>query len=247
MADKNKITFSARKDPLLRHHPAHQPDRHAAEASDRPAADDTTTSISRPASRKRTPATDRAPRAALAAVEEPVGVIAVPTVSSGASRRASATHDSSHTPEPTSRQRSQRSRQNPRRAQTSMSLPPRSWDTLDELGAAAGASTGELLVAIPTASIPDTPTAALEAIEQLLVSNTSDAGMHEERNYRLPLDLRTQLYALTKALGPSVKRSLLIRALVAAHTPHSSDDARELITTRRIQAMRTAMHASAGG
>jgi hypothetical protein len=241
MAKKEKITFSARKDPLLRHRPtpAGQRDRHAPEPSHRPAPNDSTTSISRPPSRKRTPAADRPTRPSLAAVEEPVGVIAVPTLSSSPGTRMSADQDSSHATElPTASQRSERSRQGVRRAQTSMSLAPSSWDSLDELGHAAGASAGELLVAILTAAIPDTPAAALEAIEELLVSNAPDEGMHEERNYRLPLDLRTQLDALTKALGPSVQRSLLIRALLAAHTPDNADNARQLIIARRIAALR---------
>ncbi len=118
-----------------------------------------------------------------------------------------------------------------------MSLPPTTWDTLDDLGQAAGASTGELLVAILTTAIPDSPTAALDAIERLLVS-APDEGLREERNYRLPLDLRGQLDALTKALGPGMQRSLLVRALLAAHTPQDGEDARKLITARRIEAMR---------
>jgi hypothetical protein len=251
MANKNKITFSARKDPLLRHHPANQPNRHAADASDRPAADDATTSISRPGSRMRTPTSDRSPRAALAAVEEPVGVIAVPTPSAVSGQMAPTTTahgDSVAASEPaTPGERGERSRHSVRRVQTSMSLPPATWDTLDELGQASGVSAGELLVAILTGGMPDTPTAALAALEQLLVNSPPDEGPHEERNYRLPLGLRTQLDGLTKVLGPSVKRSLLIRALLAAHAPQSSDDARELITARRIHTMRTAMHASAAG
>lgn len=244
-----KVTFSARKDPLLRpRRPASEHSQDTSVAPDAPAAGDDTTPSRRPA-RKRTAAPTPSARQTLAAVEEPVGVIAVPTASADRDARVSAAQDDSSTrssePAPAS-ERSARVRHRVRRVQTSVSLPPATWERLDELGEAAGVSAGELLVAILAAVTPETPTAAVEALEQLLVTSLPHEGPHEERNYRLPLDLRAQLDALTEALGPSVQRSLLIRALLAAHAPHSSDDARALITARRLEAMRAAMRASAG-
>ena len=131
--------------------------------------------------------------------------------------------------------------------QTSISLPPEAWDALDDLGQEAGVSGGELLTSILNAGIPDTPQAALGALEQLLVSIPSDEGPHEERNYRLPLELRTKLDEFSKALGsgPRMQRSLLIRAILALHLPKSGEHARDLITTRRLDAVRAALATSA--
>lgn len=235
---KEKITFSARKDPLLRPRPASQP-RTPATAPRQPAtaapdAPTPTAPISQ-SPRKPTPRSSGPRRRTLAAVDEPTGVVSVPARDTETARKDSGAPNA--TSGVASTLRSDRARQGARRVQTSMSLPPTTWDTLDDLGQAAGASTGELLVAILTAAIPDSPTIALEAIEQLL-GNAPDNDLREERNYRLPLDLRGQLDALTRALGPSMQRSLLVRALLIAHTPQDAEDARRLITARRIEAMR---------
>jgi predicted DNA-binding protein len=146
-----------------------------------------------------------------------------------------------------SRQRAERSRGGARRVQTSVSLPPDLWDSLDELASGAGVSVGELLTTILTGALPETPEVAFAALEQLLVSIAPGEGLQEERNFRLPLELRTSLDELARALGPGprLQRSLLIRAIVGSRTPSSSEHARELITTRRIAAMRSTMLASA--
>lgn len=243
-----KLTFSARKDPLLRPRKSTERQQDASTTPDAPGAAAATkppTSTPAPA-RKRTGSASRARPRSLAAVEEPAGVIAVATASSAeADRPTDAADDSRDTPTPTARERS---RHSARRVQTSMSFPPRTWDALDEVGETAGASAGELLIAILNDAIPETPADALAAVEQLLISSASaDDGPHEERNYRLPLDLRTRLDELTRALGPQVQRSLLIRALLAAHAPQNADAARTLLTTQRIQAMRSAVSASAAG
>lgn len=239
---KEKITFSARKDPLLRPQPASQHRKPASgQRRPAPAVPDASTPvdsapvISQP-TRRRTSASNGRRRSALAAVEEPAGAISVPALATDPAQEGSGgPPDGPSRPAPGPR--SDRCRQGARRAQTSMSLPPASWDMLDELSHATGASTGELLVAILGQAIPDSPTVALDVIEQLLV-NAPDETLREERNYRLPLDLRAQLDALTKALGPSVQRSLLVRALLAAHSPQGAADARTLITARRIAVMR---------
>lgn len=246
-----KVAFSARKDPLLRPRKTTERQRDASGAPDAPgAAGATKPSPSTPApARKHTGSGSRARPRSLAAVEEPAGVIAVPSASSAGAGRRRSTHaadDSSDPPTPAAAsQRSQRWRHSARRVQTSMSLPPATWDNLDEVGETAGASAGELLVAILNEAIPQTPADALAAVERLLVSSARNDGPQEERNYRLPLDLRTQLDALTKALGPQVQRSLLIRALLSAHAPQDGDAARTLITAQRVQAMRSAVGASA--
>lgn len=247
-----KLTFSARKDPLLRPRKTTERQQDASGTPDAPRA---TAATKPPAStpapaRKRTGSASRTRPRSLAAVEEPAGVIAVaPAGSAPAGGAAGAADDSSEAPTATARsERRERSRHSARRVQTSMSFPPGTWDALDEVGETAGASAGELLIAILNDAIPETPADALAAVEQLLISSASaDDGPHEERNYRLPLDLRTRLDELTRALGPQVQRSLLIRALLAAHAPQNADAARTLLTTQRIQAMRSAVSASAAG
>ena len=93
-------------------------------------------------------------------------------------------------------------------------------------------------------AVPETPAGALTAVEQLLGTIAADEGLQEERNYRLPLTLRAELDALSEALGSGARvRSLLIRALLASHTPAAPEQLRELITARRIDSMRAALHA----
>ena len=131
--------------------------------------------------------------------------------------------------------------------QTSFSLPPEVWETLDELAAGASVATGKLLTAILTAAIPDSAAGAFATVEQLLLSATPDEGLQEERNYRLALELRTKLDALatTVGSGPRLKRSLLVHAIIAAHAPADAEQARELITTQRIDELRASMLESA--
>lgn len=244
-----KVTFSARKDPLLRPRRAAKepsPARHPAPAEEQVDAV-TGFPAGPPASKASRAARGRNDRA----VEEPAGVIAVPPRhdAPARSRRSAATDDENVTPSALTEgtPRAERPRHAGRRVQTSISLPPETWDALDELGQEAGVSAGELLTSILTVGIPDTPQAALSVLEQLLVSVAPDEGPQEERNYRLPLELRAKLDELAGALGarPRLPRSLLIRAILAIHSPTNGEHARELITTRRVDAMRAALGTSA--
>jgi len=242
-----KIQFSARKDPLLR-----TVSRSAGGSSGGTVGARNTAADARPPAAA-AGAGERSPSAAEpAAVEGPDGVIAV----APAQRARSARRPRGQEPPATSRTAhadvapaSPRDRHGraARRVQTSMSLPPDVWDALDELGRAAGVSAGELLTVVLEDAVPKTPAGALTALEQLLRTIAPNEGPQEERNYRIPLTLRAELDALTDALGSGarVKRSLLIRALLASNTPAEPDDVRELITARRIDSMRTALHAGA--
>jgi predicted DNA-binding protein len=235
-----KVTFSARKDPLLR------PRRPADEPSQtRPAALAEQSGPAQPetAGDPSGPMNDRA-------VEGPAGVIAVsperPKRQRSRARSTPAKRTKTSAGSTDATPRAARPRDVTRRVQTSVSLPPETWDTLDELGEQAGVSAGELLTAVLNAHIPDTPQAALSALEQLLISISPDEGPHEERNYRLPRELRTRLDELSKALGAArMQRSMLVRAILAFHLPANGEQAHELITTRRLDAMRAALATSA--
>lgn len=246
-----KVQFSARKDPLLRaRRAASQATRvpPTEPAHDRVDDDAPVASPTSPSGEHGTPPGARPARAH--ALEGPAGVVAVDSAEVAVPQRGrsdTAAPMSSVSPEAPPPQRPDRTRLVARRVQTSVSLPPEVWDTLDALGHGAGVSAGELLTTILTGAVPDSVQAAFAALERLLVSIGPDEGLQEERNYRLPLELRTKLDDLARALGPGprLQRSLLIRAIVASHTPSSSEQARELITTRRIDAMRATMLASA--
>jgi predicted DNA-binding protein len=241
-----KVTFSARKDPLLRPpRGSTQPSQPRRDASaDKPDDGDSTPTAKPPVAKSSRHSRGDDNRV----VEGPVGVIAVSPQEPVAQRKRRSGARSaprSKTPEVGEEGTSgiERSRHATRRVQTSVSLPPETWDALDELGQEAGVAAVELLTGILTAGLPDTPESALSALEQLLVTIPPDDGPHEERNYRLPLELRTKLDELSKALGarPRKQRSLLIRAILASQMPKSGDHARELITTRRLDAMRAAL------
>lgn len=230
----NKVTFTARKDPLLRPRQAA-----AASRADEPRPDDRA-----PASRL-----DAATVAGARAIEGPSGVVAVDPVAPGPPRGPG----DAATPPPAERTSlpAAPARRPARRAegrvQTSISLPPDVWDTLDAQAQQASDTTGKLLIAILAAAIPDTPAAAFAVVEQLLLGSGPDDALHEERNYRLPVDLRTRLDELAAALGagPHRQRSLLIRAILSAHAPSDTAQARELLTQRRLAQLRPGETAAA--
>ena len=136
-----------------------------------------------------------------------------------------------------------------RRYQTSISLPPALWSDFDRTATDAGISTGELLTAVLRNGLPQSPESALDALERLLDHIPPDEGLLEERNYRLPLQLREALDRLAKILtpGPRGNRSLLVRAILVDHPLTTAEQARELANALRIQAIRESLHAAARG
>jgi len=265
-----KIQFSARKDPLLR--PAQRPQDSATRESPAAAAGkavEATTAAegggesAADVAAGTTPTGDVAaswaarahtapPRAGTngRAVEEPAGVVAVeapPTPARRAARAKPTAAAEMRPPEsPETAPQATRRRGAARRVQTSISMQPARWDRLDKLAQDASAPTGELLSAILTSAVPNSAEDALAMIEQLLTTDAPDHGLHEERNFRLTLELREQLDTIAKTLddGPRLQRSLVVRAIVAAATPTNADDARALLTAVRLNSMRAAMTAA---
>lgn len=228
-----KVNFSARKDPLLR--PRRAP-------TVPPSAEDgarTPDTMQRP--RNRRSRTTNAQPPGTAGIEAPAGVIAVPVGTTNSPKNPSDDGVATGQPAPPT---GAPARLGARRVQTTIRLAPEMWDNLDELARGAGVSTGELMSTVVTEALPDSPDAALLAVEQLLTDSAPDDGLLEERNFRLSLALRQRLDALARALGSDRKRSLLIRALLHTHTPADSRAARELVTTRRIDEMRVAARAA---
>jgi len=267
MAKPNKVQFSAKKSPLLparaddvdpepdaiatpppgdpqpdaarppaapRGGQAELPDVGAARAARAPGAEART--AARPSGRQ---------------VEAPAGVVAVepdPDPPPRRKRAAAKARAGTRRSDPHPAAAPQPARSATRRVQTSISLLPTGWDGLDALARDAGVSVRDLLAAVLATAMPDTPAAALAMIEQLLKSTGPDDGLHEERSYRLPLDLRTRLDSTAKALGAGPRqRSLLARAILARATPDGADEARALVTEVRLSAMRAALTASSTG
>ncbi len=238
-----KVSFSARKDPLLR--PRRTPDT-PDRTREKTAEGRTEAGRSQPArSAARGPSSTRA--RALETLNGVAAVSATPTDPALAS--APVKQPPAHTPiadgagQPDVRPAAARARRVARRVQTSFSLAPDVWETLDDLAEDAGAGTGQLLAAILHDALPETPAAALAAVERLLLETPEDDELHEERNYRLAHELRSRLDALAAKLGSSrrLQRSLLVRAVLAGHIPHNGQQVRELLTAQRLNAMRAAV------
>jgi hypothetical protein len=131
-----------------------------------------------------------------------------------------------------------------RPVQTSITLAPAVWQQLDEL---APARTGELLNALLREHAPADLAAAVRLIEQLLAQPDEHGQLGEERNLRIPRELRLRLDELSAGLttvGGRGVRSQLIEAIARLHAPESPQAAQELLASSRIRALRSVLAAS---
>ena len=195
-----------------------------------------------PSSREREPAREREPRPA--PTSRPAATVAeLPTRSSAAEPSDDA---------PTTEARARRAT-----IQTSVLLPPATWDRLLELAREAGglASPNRLLIDILVTGPQSVQDAAddLERFLQLPASETAVGEPWEERNLRLPVDLRRRLddnrRILSEAGVPDATRARLIAATVHRRGPSTPEEARALMAERRAEAFRealTARHAGPG-
>lgn len=241
-----KIQFTARKDPLLRD-PAPENARRRRSPATGVGARDESADGDRGENEFGTHALD-------GALEGPRGVVAVPVAApAGRSRIADVAPSPAVRPAQLATSTARAPTTAPaaglsgRRYQTSISLPPQTWVEFDGLAQGAGTSVGELMTAVLGMGLPDSPEAALQALERLLSAIPADEGLLEERNYRLPLELREALDRIAKILAPRSRahRSLLIRAILSDCWPASPERARELVTSVRVQAMRASLLESA--
>jgi hypothetical protein len=147
-----------------------------------------------------------------------------------------------------------RAGETPRRIslQTSVLLPSFIWDHLARLASEAGGLTtaNRLLIAVLEAEGPRDLSQAGEDLERFLALPAEQSGLGEpweERNVRLPIELRKHLDELKQSLtaaglGPAV-RAHLIAASWLLRGPSTAAEARDLITEVRAETFRRALAA----
>ena len=134
--------------------------------------------------------------------------------------------------------------------QTSVLLPPFLWDRLADLASESGplTTTNRLLIAVLHGRGPrDLAQAAddLEGFLSLPGEQTRVGDLWEERNVRLPIELRTRLDGLTRELAAAgvvqATRANLVAATLLLRGPDTAEDARTLMADLRAQAFRRAL------
>jgi hypothetical protein len=134
--------------------------------------------------------------------------------------------------------------------QTSVLLPPLLWDRLADLATGAGSLTtaNRLLIAILHGRGPRDLAQAVEDLEAFLSlpADQSHVGeLWEERNVRLPIELRTRFDRLTRELAAAgvvqATRANLVTATLMLRGPNTAEDARTLMADLRAEAFRRAL------
>jgi hypothetical protein len=137
--------------------------------------------------------------------------------------------------------------------QTSILLPPFVWDRLDRLAAeAAGLTTPTRLLIDILAGGPGSLAEAAEELERFLALPPQDSGLGEpweERNLRLPVELRRRLDGHRRALAEAgvrhATRAHLVAATILARAPATGDEARAMMAERRAEAFQRAIETTA--
>ena len=137
--------------------------------------------------------------------------------------------------------------------QTSILLPSFVWDRLDRLAAeAAGLTTPTRLLIDVLAGGPESVAEAAEELERFLALPPEDSGLGEpweERNLRLPVELRRRLDGHRRALADAgvrhATRAHLVAATILARAPTTGDEARAMMAERRAEAFQRAIETTA--
>ena len=178
-----------------------------------------------------------------ARASESTGVVAVDPPP--ADRRPSVPPDPQHELGPSGRWR-------PQSVQTSVLLPPSLWDHLARLTSESGglATPNRLLIDILQARGPgDLQQAAadLDHFLSLPVDQSRVGEPWEERNVRLPIELRKRLDALRRKLTAAglsqATRAHLIAASLLLRGPSTTEEARTLMAEVRAETFRRAIAA----
>jgi len=140
--------------------------------------------------------------------------------------------------------------QRPISVQTSILLPPSLWDQLARLASDCGglATPNRVLIDILEARGPrDLERAAgdLDRFLSLPADQTGVGDPWEERNVRLPIELRKRLDELRRRLTTAgltqATRAHLIAASVLLHAPSTGEETRALMAEQRADAFRRAV------
>lgn len=131
--------------------------------------------------------------------------------------------------------------------QTSVLLPAPMWEHLATLAAEAGSltSTNQVLVMILQAQGSNLELVGEDLNRFLASSDGVLRAPWQERNVRLPINLRHDLDLLRDALISAgldqATRSHLIAAILTFHTPQTGEQMRQLLAEQRAEALRRAL------
>jgi hypothetical protein len=139
--------------------------------------------------------------------------------------------------------------QRPISIQTSVLLPPSLWDQLAALASESGglATPNRVLIDILEARGPRDLEQAADDLDRFLslpADQTEVGHPWEERNVRLPIELRKRLDELRRRLSAAgltqATRAHLIAASLLLRGPSTGEEARALMAERRTEAFRRA-------
>jgi hypothetical protein len=134
--------------------------------------------------------------------------------------------------------------------QTSVLLPPSLWDHLKGLASDSGGvvTPNRLLVDVLASRGPHTLEEAAEDLDRFLslpAERSSVGGPWEERNVRLPIELRQRLDELRGRLAAAGlrhgTRAHLMAATLLLRGPSTGEEARAVMSEQRAEALRRAL------
>jgi hypothetical protein len=131
--------------------------------------------------------------------------------------------------------------------QTSVLLPAPMWEHLTALAAEAGSltNTNQVLIIILQAHGSDLELVGEDLNRFLASSDDVLTAPWQERNVRLPINLRHNLDllrdALTSAGLDQATRSHLVAAILTFHTPQTGEQMRQLLAEQRSETLRRAL------
>jgi hypothetical protein len=140
--------------------------------------------------------------------------------------------------------------QRPVSVQTSVLLPPSLWDQMARLASGLGglATPNRVLIDVLEARGPRDLEQAAEDLDRFLslpVDQTGVGDPWEERNVRLPIELRKRLDELRRRLTAAglteATRAHLIAASLVLRGPRSGEEAHAIVAERRTEALRRAV------
>jgi hypothetical protein len=179
------------------------------------------------------------------------GVVAVEPP---AAKPAESLPEPAHRPPQPWRGESPQASRRPLSVQTSVLMPAPLWDQLARLASESGglATPNRVLIDVLDARGPRDLEQAAENLDRFLSLPSEQSGVGdpwEERNVRLPIELRKHLDELRRRLTAAgvsqATRAHLIAATILLHGPSTGEEARALMAELRTQAFRRAVASEA--